>query len=103
MTLRDRKGKLRGCIGQLKPVDPLYKAVQKMVIAHATKDARFPPVRPDEIKDLTIEISALTPPKTVHSLKEFKLGKEGVIISKGKKRGVFLPEVEKIFQAKKIS
>jgi AmmeMemoRadiSam system protein B/AmmeMemoRadiSam system protein A len=100
VTLWDQHGKLRGCIGQLKAQEPLYEAVQNMVIAAATKDSRFAPVKLDEVKTLTIEISILSEPKVIRSASDIKMGKQGVIVSKGTKRGVFLPEVAEQFNSK---
>jgi MEMO1 family protein len=100
VTLRDRKGTLRGCIGRLQAEEPLYEAVQHMVIEAASKDSRFSPVRMKEFDDLIIEISILSEPKTVRSSEEIHIGEHGVIVSKGANRGVFLPEVAKDFKSK---
>lgn len=94
VTLHSR-GRLRGCIGQLEGVDPLPQAVVSMASAAATRDPRFAPVRPDEVGGLHIEISALTPPVRVdpsrfHAL---EIGRHGLIVSRGERRGVLLPQV----------
>ncbi len=87
------KGQLRGCIGNMKSDQPLYKLVQEMVIASATKDYRFSPVKENELTDLQIEISVLTPMKKISSIDEIVLGRDGIYILKGGRSGTFLPQV----------
>lgn len=88
-----KEGKLRGCIGYIEPVKPLYIAVREMAINSATEDPRFPPVNYNELKDIEIEISVLTLPKRVKSIDEIVLGRDGVIVKRGFNQGVFLPQV----------
>jgi len=88
-----RKGMLRGCIGYIMPIEELYKAVSKMAIESSTGDPRFPPVTPQEIEQIQIEISVLTVPERIKSVDEIELGKHGVIVKKGVHQGVFLPQV----------
>lgn len=94
-----RKGKsddeesLRGCIGHIISKEPLYKTVRDMAIASSTQDPRFPPVTTDELEDIKIEISVLSIPKLIKDIKEFELGKHGVIVRKGFNQGLFLPQV----------
>jgi len=88
-----RRGMLRGCIGYIMPVEELYKAVSKMAIESSTGDPRFPPVRPEEMNEIRIEISVLTVPERVKNVDEIELGKHGVIVKKGYRQGVFLPQV----------
>lgn len=85
--------KLRGCIGRFQAADPLYKVVQEMAVASAFQDHRFPPVTPDEIPELTIEISVLTPMKRIQNINEIKIGRHGVYMVKGSQHGTFLPQV----------
>lgn len=92
VTLK-KHGDLRGCIGQIRAVDPLYKAVQKMAIEAATRDPRFPPVRHAELKDIEIEISILTPFEPVKDVSEIEVGKHGLYIRKGLYSGLLLPQV----------
>lgn len=84
---------LRGCIGQLIAQMPLYQAVAEMAVAAAFSDPRFNPVKESELKDISIEISVLTPMKRVKSIDEIKMGRDGVYIKKGARSGVFLPQV----------
>jgi AmmeMemoRadiSam system protein B/AmmeMemoRadiSam system protein A len=92
VTLR-KYGNLRGCIGYIEPVKPLYIAVREMAINSATRDPRFEPVTYEELKDIEIEISVLTVPQRVKSADEIVLGRDGVIVKRGFNQGVFLPQV----------
>ncbi|MFC2123488.1 AmmeMemoRadiSam system protein B [Bacteroidota bacterium] len=87
------EGKLRGCIGRLKPQKLLYQTVQTMAISAAVQDHRFAPVKSDEIPDLEIEISVLTPLKKIKSIDEIEMGKHGIYIVKGNRKGTYLPQV----------
>ena len=89
----NKKGELRGCIGRFTSEEPLYKLIQEMAIAAATEDPRFEPVSSNEIKDLEIEISVLSPMKKIRSADEIILGKHGIYIRKGNVSGTFLPQV----------
>ncbi|HPL95726.1 MAG TPA: AmmeMemoRadiSam system protein B [bacterium] len=90
-----KKGEeLRGCIGLIEPIQQLSTAIVEMTKAAAFDDPRFLPVTEKEFKDLTIEISVLTPPKKISDPKtEIELGRHGVIVKKGFQSGVFLPQV----------
>lgn len=84
---------LRGCIGRFDASEPLYEVVQEMAISAATKDYRFSRVGKDELKDIELEISVLTPMKKISSVDEIVLGKHGVYIVQGNRSGTFLPQV----------
>ncbi|MCK4465707.1 MAG: AmmeMemoRadiSam system protein B, partial [Bacteroidales bacterium] len=88
-----KKGKLRGCVGQFRSRQPLYKLIQDMAISSSTKDHRFPPVTEEELDQLDIEISVLSPMKKIESIDEIDLGKHGIYIVKGSYSGTFLPKV----------
>lgn len=88
-----KKGKLRGCIGYIQPYKPLAEAVQEMVVAAATKDSRFAPVTKSELKDIDIEISALSRLKRVRDVEEIKIGRDGLYIIARGKSGLLLPQV----------
>jgi MEMO1 family protein len=92
VTLHHR-GELRGCIGHLVADTPLYRAVQEMAIAAATSDPRFPPLDPAELKDLDIEISVLSPMRRVNDVTQIEIGVHGLLISRGGRRGLLLPQV----------
>ena len=86
-------GRLRGCIGHFGEDTPLYETVYRMAKAAAFEDPRFPKVTMDELPDIDIEISVLTPMKRIHSIDEFQLGKQGIYMRKGYRSGTFLPQV----------
>ena len=92
VTLK-KHGELRGCIGNIIGTKPLFETVRDMAIESATGDPRFPKVRYEELKDIEIEISVLSPLKKVSSANEIILGKHGVIVKRGFRQGVFLPQV----------
>lgn len=87
-----KNGQLRGCIGNYGN-EALKDTIASMAISAATKDPRFPAVSRKELDDIDIEISVLSPLKTVDSADEIILGKHGVIVSRGFRQGVFLPQV----------
>ncbi len=88
-----KHGDLRGCIGTLEAREPLAQAVRSSAISAATQDPRFPPVTADELDEVHIEISVLSPMRKVASADEIIVGKHGVVVSQGMRRGVFLPQV----------
>jgi AmmeMemoRadiSam system protein A len=91
VTFRSR-GSLRGCIGYTEPHSPLYRTVQECAVAAATEDPRFPRVTPEEVEALRIEISVLTPLILVRP-EDVTVGVHGLMIRKGEKRGLLLPQV----------
>ncbi|GAB4351035.1 MAG: AmmeMemoRadiSam system protein B [Candidatus Abyssubacteria bacterium] len=92
VTLK-KDGNLRGCIGSMEARSPLYQTVIQMAVLAATQDPRFPPVRPEELEDIHIEVSVNTPLRQVSSADEIILGKHGVVVEQGLRRGLFLPQV----------
>ncbi len=84
---------LRGCIGSIYPVKPLWKAVQDNAIGACSRDHRFEPVREFELSQLTLDINVLTPPRRVASYNDIVIGRDGVILTKNKHQAVFLPQV----------
>lgn len=92
VTIR-KHGHLRGCIGYIEARKPLYKAVQEMAIAAAFNDPRFPPLKRDELKYITIEISVLSPLKEIKDINEIEVGIHGIYIVKGFNSGLLLPQV----------
>ena len=87
------KGELRGCIGNIVGRQPLYLTIRDMAIESATGDSRFSSINLEELKDIDIEISVLTPLERVDSADKIELGKHGVLVKKGGFSGVFLPQV----------
>ena len=92
MTLK-KHGRLRGCIGDILPRVPLAQSVINNAIHAAMHDSRFDPVTPSEVQDLHIDISALTIPRPVSSYQDIRIGTDGVILQKGARSAVFLPQV----------
>jgi AmmeMemoRadiSam system protein A len=93
VTLRRRDtGQLRGCRGDCRAVRPLIESVIEHTISAATDDPRFPAVVREEVSDLTIRISALTTLVPVRA-EEIILGRHGLLLVKGRRSGLLLPEV----------
>ncbi|HNZ64566.1 MAG TPA: AmmeMemoRadiSam system protein B [Smithella sp.] len=92
VTLR-KQGELRGCIGHMIADEPLAKLVGAMALQAAFNDSRFMPLSPEELKDVEIEISVLTPMKKVSGPKDIVAGRDGVLINKDGASAVFLPQV----------
>lgn len=88
-----KKGELRGCIGYIEAIKPLYQTVAQMAEAAAFNDPRFPPVTNSEIEDLEIEISVLTPLTKIDNIETIEVGKHGILIRKGFYQGLLLPQV----------
>ncbi|NTV29606.1 MAG: AmmeMemoRadiSam system protein B [Candidatus Omnitrophica bacterium] len=88
-----RNGQLRGCIGNIIGQGPLYRTVHDMAIAAASEDPRFQPVKPEELKDISVEVSVLSKPRVASGADAIVMGRHGVIVSRGYQRGVFLPQV----------
>ena len=90
---------LRGCIGYIEPKFALYDVIHKVSISSATKDTRFSPVSIDEMDNVIIEISILTPPKILEVsspneyLEKIVIGRDGLIAERGMQRGLLLPQV----------
>ena len=92
VTLHEN-GRLRGCIGHFGEDVPLHETVALMARAAAFEDPRFTPVRRDELDDISLSLSVLTPMRRIQSLDEFELHRHGIYIKKGRRSGTFLPQV----------
>jgi AmmeMemoRadiSam system protein A len=92
-------GQLRGCVGALEPYQPLVEDVREHALAAALRDFRFSPVRPDELAEISIEVSRLTTPQPftykdpAELLAKLRPGIDGVVLSDGLRRATFLPQV----------
>jgi AmmeMemoRadiSam system protein A len=84
--------RLRGCIGVVEPEEPLGDSIVRCAAGAALQDSRFPVVRPDELSDLLIEISLLSPPLPIRP-EQIEIGRHGLLISRGRQRGLLLPQV----------
>ncbi len=93
------EGALRGCIGFPEPRKPLVNGVIEAAILAATDDPRFYPVQKEELPHVSIDVTVLTPPRLIQAdkpedvIKNFEIGKHGLIIEKGFHRGLLLPQV----------
>src|ERR1700756_1677855 len=85
-------GELRGCVGYILPVSPVYHAVIDTARAAAFEDTRFYPVTIEEATQLKIELSVLSPPRPI-SAEEVEVGRHGLLISLAGQRGLLLPQV----------
>ncbi len=101
-TLREKRGvfvtltrnnELRGCIGYIFALLPLWQAVIENARNAAFRDPRFAPLMPGELDDIAIEISVLTPPEAIADINGFEVGRHGIILKKGVHQAVFLPQV----------
>jgi uncharacterized protein (TIGR00296 family) len=90
---------LRGCIGFPEPTLPLGRAIEEAAVSSAASDPRFPPVRKEEMDNITVEVSILTPPeiikveKPTDYPKKVVVGRDGLIAERGYFRGLLLPQV----------
>jgi len=88
-----KKGQLRGCLGVIVSEAPLAETVSQLAGRSATEDPRFPPVTGDELNDIQIEISVLSPLREISAIEEIQVGTHGIFISAGFHRGLLLPQV----------
>lgn len=88
-------GQLRGCIGHFAQDYPLFEIVQQMAVASATQDHRFfyNPITKEEMDEINIKISILSPLKKIDSVDEIEVGKHGIWVVQGNRSGTYLPEV----------
>lgn len=87
-----KSGRLRGCIGYIESLKPLYQTVCECAQAAALRDPRFDPVEPEELPCLHIEVSVLSPMEEIRP-EEVEVGRHGLLISRGFQRGLLLPQV----------
>jgi len=88
-----KQGQLRGCIGMIEGFKPLWETVRDMAIQAAFHDPRFSPLQKEELPEVDIEISVLTPLKAISSMDEIKVGLHGLVVRKGPYSGLLLPQV----------
>ena len=88
-------GRLRGCIGTIAPVrDCLAQEIIDNAVSASTRDPRFDPIREDELPWLEISVDVLGEPEPIRSADELDVRRYGVIVSKGVKRGLLLPDLD---------
>ncbi len=88
-----RRGMLRGCIGYIEGVKPLYLTITDMARAAAFEDPRFRPLDSNEFDDIDIEITVLSPLHKIDDPQTVEVGKHGLLIRRGYNQGVLLPQV----------
>lgn len=93
VSIHLRGGALRGCLGRLEPDGPLARTVHELAALVSDSDPRFEPVQPHELPHLEIEISVLTPEQLVASIEHVEVGRHGLIVEHGRRRGLLLPQV----------
>jgi AmmeMemoRadiSam system protein A len=99
VTLRRPDGELRGCVGSIEPHRPLAEDVAHNAVAAAFHDSRFPPLAPQELPEISLEVSLLSSPEPLPALSEaaalrlLRPGIDGVILEYRGRRGTFLPQV----------
>ena len=86
-------GRLRGCIGHVEGIKPLYQTIADMAVAASTQDPRFPPVTEDEFGALHLEISVMSPLRKIASPDEVQPGIHGILMRRGFRSGLLLPQV----------
>ena len=89
VTLRKR-GQLRGCIGLIEGMNPLVETVREMAAAAALRDPRFDPVSEEELQELDIEISAMSPICMVEDTARIEVGRDGLIVRRAGQQGLLL-------------
>jgi len=90
-TLYYRRG-LRGCVGYIFPVTPLYRTIAESARGAAFSDSRFSPVTRDEVWELQVSLSVLSPPQPIQA-DQIEIGHHGLLVSLGPYRGLLLPQV----------
>jgi len=92
-----KRGELRGCIGTIEPVrENVGLEIIHNAIAAAARDPRFPPIGEDELPDLTYSVDMLTPPEPVDGPESLDCKRYGVIVQRGVRRGLLLPDLESV-------
>jgi AmmeMemoRadiSam system protein A len=88
-----KDGDLRGCIGHIEPSEPLGKVVPRSAVAASSRDPRFPPVTASELEAIDIEISLLGPLEAIAGPQDIVVGRDGLVVERGRQRGLLLPQV----------
>lgn len=89
----NREHRLRGCIGNIQPVMPLYRSVIGNAVAASSQDPRFPPMTPGELEDAELEVTVLSPLEPLDDVKKITVGTHGLYLVKDSRSSVFLPQV----------
>jgi AmmeMemoRadiSam system protein A len=86
-------GRLRGCIGRIETASPLVETVAELAVSAATRDPRFAPLSADELPAARLEISVLSPRARMDDPAALTVGRHGLLITRGARRGLLLPQV----------
>ncbi len=86
-------GELRGCVGYIEAYKPLYQTIIEMAQSASTRDSRFDPVTPDELGDIDIELSVLSPLEKLTDFSKIIIGRHGLVVRQGYYSGLLLPQV----------
>ncbi len=97
VTLK-KNGELRGCIGIVEPIKPLWEGTIDAAISAALHDRRFTPVRPDELEGIEVEVTVLGRLEEIVSLREIEIGRHGLVVVDGEHSGLLLPQVATEFK-----
>jgi len=92
-----RSSSLRGCIGNIHPVSPLYRTTSDCAVSAAVGDPRFAPLTLRELTDVDFEISVLSPLERVEDINAVQIGRDGVLVTKKAASGLLLPQVAASF------
>jgi AmmeMemoRadiSam system protein A len=92
VTIRVR-GELRGCIGHVSAEQPLWISIREMAAAAATRDERFDPLKPEDLPDVRLEISVLSPRRRIAGPEDIVIGRDGLYVRRGPSTGLLLPQV----------
>jgi len=93
VTLLGDDGSLRGCIGHLDATQPLGRVIERCAVSASSQDPRFAAVESSEIDWLRIEVSLLGPMEPISSPAEIEIGRHGIVVERGRHRGLLLPQV----------
>lgn len=93
VTIKTNGGILRGCMGNIMPTMPLYESVITNAVNATSRDPRFQPMREEELADIDVEVTVLSPLEPMKDKNDFEIGKHGLYIVKGYNRGILLPQV----------
>ena len=92
VTLK-QSGRLRGCIGYIEGIKPVFEAVADNTVSACSRDPRFRTVTSEELERTDISISVMSELIPVKNAGEIKVGRDGLVIEKGRRRGILLPQV----------
>jgi AmmeMemoRadiSam system protein A len=88
-----KEGQLRGCIGYVEGIRPLWQAVRDLAVEASARDPRFAPVRPREVEEIDIEISVLSPLEPIKGREQVEVGTHGLMVRYAGHSGLLLPQV----------